>query len=94
MDTTQHTISPDPLLQGEFMVIHLDPELEAVLAESARRQGMTPEDLARTILRERFLSPPDPGQPRDEWENRLIGAASNCGVSLPDSALSSEGLYE
>ena len=29
---------------------------------------------------------------RDEWERRLLGAATDCGVSLPYSALSSEGL--
>lgn len=32
--------------------------------------------------------------PRDEWELRLLGIAKDCGVSLPDSAVSSEGLYE
>ena len=34
------------------------------------------------------------GEPRDEWERRLRQAALNCGVSLSDEALSSEGLYE
>jgi hypothetical protein len=33
-------------------------------------------------------------EPRDDWERRLREAASDCGVSIPDSALSSEGLYE
>ena len=33
-------------------------------------------------------------QPQDEWEQRLLAVAKDCGVSLPDSALSSEGLYE
>lgn len=33
-------------------------------------------------------------QPQDEWERRLIGVAKDCGVSLSDSTLSSEGLYE
>jgi len=33
-------------------------------------------------------------QPRDEWERRLLGLAKDCGVSLPNSAVSSDGLYE
>jgi hypothetical protein len=32
--------------------------------------------------------------PRDEWERRLLGLAIDCGVSLPDSAVSSDGLYD
>jgi predicted DNA-binding antitoxin AbrB/MazE fold protein len=33
-------------------------------------------------------------KPQDEWERRLLAAAKDCGVSLPDSAVSSDGLYE
>ena len=33
-------------------------------------------------------------EPRDEWERHLRQAASDCGVSLSDEALSSEGLYD
>jgi hypothetical protein len=76
------------------MVIQLSPELEAALSEVARRQGVTPEVLADSVLRERFLSPGAPLVPRDDWERRLLGLARDCGVSLPNSALSSEGLYE
>ena len=75
------------------MVISLDPELDAVLREVARRQGITPEALALNALRERFLAAAPP-QPRDEWERRLLGLARDCGVSLPDWALSREALYE
>lgn len=32
--------------------------------------------------------------PQDEWERGLMESALDCGVSLPDSALSSEGLYD
>ena len=35
-----------------------------------------------------------PVEPQDEWERNLFGAAIDCGVSVPDSALSSDGLYE
>jgi hypothetical protein len=45
------------------------------------------------LVRKARPSPP-PVQPRDEWERKLLGAATDCGVSLPDAALSSDGLYE
>ena len=76
------------------MVLTLGPELEATLNELALRQGIAPEVLALNALRERFLAPASPIQPRDEWERRLLEAATDCGVSLPHSAVSSEGLYE
>ena len=76
------------------MVITLGPELEAALNELAGRQRVSPEVLALNVLRERFLPLGAPVQPRDEWERRLLGAATDCGVSLPHSAVSSEGLYE
>ena len=75
------------------MVVTLDPELEAVLKEQASRQGMAPEELALNTLRQRFLATANL-QPQDEWERRLFGAALDCGVSVPDSALSSDGIYE
>lgn len=75
------------------MVITLDPELEAALNELARLRGVAPDELALSVLRERFLTAAAL-QPRDEWERSLLAAARDCGVSLPDSALSSEGLYE
>jgi hypothetical protein len=76
------------------MVITLDPELEAALNELARRRGVAPEVLALSALRKRFLVTVPPVQPQDEWERRLLGLAKDCGVYLPDSAVTSEGLYE
>ena len=76
------------------MVIHLGSDLEAALIESARRQGISPEILAQDALRERFLASPSTALQRSEWEKHLLSAASDCGVSLPDSALTSDGLYE
>jgi hypothetical protein len=76
------------------MVINLPPQLEAALNEQARRLGVTPEALALVALRERFRPRVPPVEPQDEWERRLFGAAVEGGVSVPDSALSSEGLYE
>lgn len=76
------------------MVINLDPELEAVLVELARQRGVAPETVALNALHERFLTPSGPIEPRDEWERQLLALSKDCGVSLPDSAVSSEGLYE
>lgn len=76
------------------MVINLTPQLEAALNEEARRRGVAPETLAIDALRDRFLPKVPPVEPRDDWERRLFGAALDCGVSVPDSALSSDGLYE
>jgi hypothetical protein len=76
------------------MVIRLGPDLETVLSDLARKCGVAPEDLALDALRERFLANTVRPEPRDEWERGLLDAARDCGVSLPNSALSSEGLYE
>jgi hypothetical protein len=75
------------------MVITVGPDLEAALNDLARTQGVTPEALALQALRERFL-PPALNPPRDEWERRLRSAATGCGVSLSNEAVSSEGLYD
>jgi hypothetical protein len=76
------------------MVIKLTPELEAALGEQARQRGVAPEILALDALRQRFLPNTPAVEPQDDWERRLFGAAIDCGVSVPNSALSSEGLYE
>jgi hypothetical protein len=75
------------------MVINLNAELEAALTGQARQRGMAPEELALQALRDRFLPRPSV-EPRDEWERRLFEAATDCGVSLSNEAVSSEGLYE
>ncbi len=75
------------------MVITVGPDLEAALNAAARQQGVAPDVLAVNALRERFLSAAAL-QPRDEWERGLLAAARECGVSLPNSALSSEALYD
>jgi hypothetical protein len=76
------------------MVITPDPELEAALTAAAQKQGVAPDALALDALRQKFLPRPLPFEPRDEWERRLLSAASDCGVSLSNEAVSSEGLYE
>jgi hypothetical protein len=76
------------------MVITLGPDLEAALNDLARQQGVAPETLAIKVLRERLLGSAQRIEPQDEWERRLLGAATDCGVALSHEALGSEGLYE
>jgi hypothetical protein len=76
------------------MVINLTPQLEAALTEQAQRRGIDPQTLALDVLRDRFLPRPPAVEPLDDWERTLFGAALDCGVSIPNWALSSDGLYE
>ena len=76
------------------MVIKLTPELETALNESARQLAVAPDALAISVLQERFLPPQAAIASRDEWQRNLLGLVTDCGVSLPHSALSSEGLCE
>ena len=76
------------------MEIALDSDLEAALKMEASRRRIAPETLALEALRERFKDALALLQPQDEWERRLHDIARDCGVSLPDSALSREELYD
>ncbi len=75
------------------MVITLDAELEAALNNLARQQGIAAEVLAFNVLRKYIRANTMP-EPRDEWERGLLEAARDYGVSLPDGAVSSEGIYD
>ena len=75
------------------MVIQLPPPLESALAALAEERGVPPDALALAALRREFL-PPTPPTPIDDWERFLFAAAVDCGVSVSDAALSSDGLYE
>jgi hypothetical protein len=74
------------------MVLHIGSDLEAFLKEAAARQGVTVEEIAVKALKDRFVRPRI--QPRDDWERRLLGTGSDCGVSLSNEAVSSEGIYD
>lgn len=76
------------------MTITLDAELTAVLLEQARIQGVPAEQLVLDNLRARFMPPPELPPPQDEWEERLRSIGKNCGTSLTDWAVSSEGIYD
>jgi hypothetical protein len=75
------------------MTITFDPELEAALREAAQKRGVTPEYLAINTLQWRFMAE-EMRKPRDDWERGLRELAQDCGVSLSNEALSSEGIYD
>lgn len=77
------------------MTITLTPELEEVLVQQAQRLQTTPEELVLTTLRS-HLPELVRGSLRtaDDKIAFLRGIALDCGVSLSDAAVSSEGLYD
>jgi len=87
------------------MTITLTPEIEQALKEKAREKGTTPETLILEKLRAEFTPTPVNGtlrngehvlpfEPQDEWERRLLSIGTDCGVSLSNETISSEGIYE
>lgn len=76
-------------------MIEINGELEAAIAEAAARAGVSVEELAMKTLTCSFNTTKTlTYMPRDEWERQMFSIISDCGVSLPDSALSSEGYYD
>jgi hypothetical protein len=76
------------------MTIALDPELEAAVRELARREGVAPEAAVLNVLRDHVLPRVAVVVAQDEWERHLLALTRDCGVSLPDSAVSREEMYE
>ena len=56
--------------------------------------GLEPNTRVRLTVEVLPLSKMTLVEPRDDWERKLFGAAIDCGVSVPDWALNSDGLYE
>jgi hypothetical protein len=81
-------------LKGDAVNISLTPDLEAAVNEQARQLGTSPETVVMNLLLEKFGKPVFHFEPRDEWERRVLAAGTDCGVSPPHEALSSEGLYD
>jgi hypothetical protein len=83
-------ITPERYATGDWCPVGETLEVQVVLFNDEARkvrvaQGIPHEDRGAT---EGSL------EPRDEWERDLLEAARPWGVSLPDAALSSEGLYD
>ena len=67
---------------------------ETMTGSSDRLEEMASKTLDDNTPRDRLIAPNEEIEPRDEWERLIIRIGTNCGVSLPHEALSSEGLYE
>jgi len=78
---------------GAAMVITLGPDLESALNDAANKQGIPPQVLVLNTLRERFLAA-TPLKPLDDWERHLLALAKDCGVSLSDTAVRREAIYD
>jgi hypothetical protein len=80
------------------MSINLPADLQTIIRDEALRLNTTPDQVVEQLVRRHLsmttqLAPPLL-EPRDDWERRLRAIAIDCGVSLSDEALSSEGLYD
>ena len=75
------------------MVIAISRELEAALQRQAEQRGVTPEELAVSVLQSRLM-PKSMREPQDDWERQLRSLSMDCGVSLSNEAVSSEGIYD
>jgi hypothetical protein len=73
------------------------PELASftpVIQDTRTLEDKIAEIVARVLEKEWDNLPAEKLEPLDDWERLLFGIGTDCGVSLPDAALSSEGLYE
>lgn len=77
-----------------MVTLELDAELEAAIRQVAGQQDSSPESLAISVLRRRFLRHIAMPVPRDEWEQGLLAIGRDCGASIPDSALTREEMYD
>ena len=80
------------------MTIQLAPELEAAVTHEAQRLGTTPEMVVQRAVQDHLRAHAAPvsldrSAPQEKLR-RILAVARDCGVSLSNEALSSEGLYD
>jgi hypothetical protein len=75
------------------MNVTLPENLAKELTEQARNQGIATHDFAAAIIA-KHLAKKSTFVPRDEWERGLAEIAHDCGVSLTNEAVSSDGIYD
>ncbi len=75
------------------LTVELSDVAYATLRQRAREASQTPAELAAAALEQHF-APASLPEPRDDWERHLRSAATDCGVSLSNEAVGSEGLYD
>jgi hypothetical protein len=80
------------------LTLELPPETEAALRQEAKQVGVGPEELAASIVRERFETPPGrPWVATQEWRNELQAWIDSHDPNIPplsDYAVSRESFYE
>ncbi len=80
------------------MTIQLSADLEAAVIDEAERLGTTPEVVVSRAIQEHLRARATPVTPDRsaalEKLKRILAVARDCGVSLSNEALSSEGLYD
>ncbi len=70
--------------------------LEQVLGQSLSDDELVILQVVKAPRRNEPVAPSPTSipAPRDEWERRLRAIAINCGTSVSDVAVSSEGIYD
>ena len=75
--------------------VTLTPKLEQAVVDRAQLAGTSPQEFVLGILEKSLLPASGVNHSSiDEWEQALLAASVDCGVSLSDEAVSSEGLYD
>ena len=77
---------------SELIITDLESTTLIDLEERATRNGRTPPEKAKAILKAGLVK--KSLEPRDDWERELLESTRPWGVSFSNEALSSEGLYE
>ena len=75
----------------------IESEILKLPPDEFRRLAEWVAERSRAGVEVRHRLPPGyvpPIEPRDDWERLLLSVARDCGVSLSNEALSSEGLYD
>lgn len=77
------------------LTLELDPDLEALLNDSAHKRGVTPEAIAVQVLREKLSTlQPESLESRDDWERTLRSIATPRGFGLTNEQLGREEIYD
>lgn len=74
--------------------VTLSLELERVAVEQAQRAGKSPQQIVLGVLESSLLPTSVSPATADEWQRKLKAASVDCGTSLSDEAVSSNGLYD
>ncbi len=76
----------------ELITTDLEVAMINAMEERATRNGRTPPEEAKAILKAALMK--KSLEPRDDWERELLESARPWGVSFSDSDLGREGLYD